>query len=176
MWEVRGTAPSESMPLFVGTNTCQKCFKTGHKASHCRGVPLDDKAACKCCGETGHYKRECPLNSNPCERCHIKGHTIAVCKRPPGFAPKAKQQSQQQQPQQKTGPNRAQQQLPPAGAIRCEVCGPDNAHEYKWICESCGCLVKDDGDAATKCPGCFCHKGGRIRKPSPLLRKTYCPK
>ena len=39
------------------------------------------------------------------------------------------------------------------------MCGPDNVHEYKWICDGCGGLAIDDGDSATKCPGCSAAKG-----------------
>ena len=159
-------------PKLLQKMTCQKCFKKGHAASHCRGAPLDTKA-CKRCGETGHYKRECALNTNSCQRCHVKWHTLAVCRLPPGPAPKPKQQ--EQQPQQKTGHSKAQQQSPATVATLCEACGPENAHEYKWICESCGCLVKDDGNTATKCPGCSVARGKK-RKQSMPPRRASCRK
>jgi len=43
--------------------------------------------------------------------------------------------------------------------MRCEMCGPDNMHEHKWVCEGCGGLVLDDTDSGTKCPGCSAPRG-----------------
>ena len=54
-------------------------------------------------------------------------------------------------------------------------CGPDNIHEYKWICDGCGGLVIDDGDSATGCPGCSTAKGKK-REPTQLQQRASCRK
>ncbi len=99
-------------------------------------------------------KKNVPKHTDPCERCKARGHTVNVCNHPTGYGPKEKHLLK---PQQQPAPPGAKQRAP-EGALRCEICGPDNVHEYTWICENCGGLVIDNGDNATKCPGCFAAK------------------
>ena len=150
-----GMHPRSQCPAYLNQTICQQCYLPGHLESHCRSLAVDDTTICKCCGEAGHTKKDCPKNTDPCGRCKVRGQTENVCAHPPGYVPKEKHLLKLKN---QAAPAGAKQQAP-GGALRCELCGPDNVHEFKWICENCGGLVIDDGDKATKCPGCSVAKG-----------------
>lgn len=167
-----GMHPRSQCPAYLNKTICQQCYLPGHLKSHCRSLAVDDSTIFKRCGETGHTKKDCPKNTDPCDRCNVRGHTVNVCNHPPGYVP---QQKHLLKLQQQPAPAGAKQQAP-GGALRRELCGPDNVQEFKWICENCGGLVIDDGDKATTCPGCSAAKGKKLQATQQRHPKACCPR
>ena len=91
-----------------------------------------------------------------------------MCRLPPGYVPQQKHLANLQQQEAK--------QPASGGVLRCELCGPDNRHEFSWMCESCGELVIDDGDKATKCPGCHAARDKKTASEPGLATESFLPK
>ena len=130
-------------PIRLKGHVCQNCHKLGHTKQYCRSKAIDD-IKCSCCGVMGHIKKECPHNTDQCTRCLIKGHTVAVCRHPPGFTP-----------QQRKGPQAAARTSPPPVKTQAAAV-PTGSLAHSYLCGTCGTGVWDPDDKATHCPISTC--------------------
>ena len=151
-----GQHRASQCPRRTSDQPCHKCGHTGHTGKMCKSKRPFNEETCTACGETGHTKKKCPHQI--CTKCGEKGHTPWFCNHHSG--PETGQSVQQSQ------------QAPTATA--CQPCGPDNQHEYKWICEPCGCLVKDDGNVGVKRPACTASREKKTY--SGAVAKSVLPK
>ena len=61
---------------------CQGCGKSGDLQKMCRSKDTSSNGnACKCCGDTGRAKPDCPWKDETCEACNKKGHFIHICRK-----------------------------------------------------------------------------------------------
>jgi len=110
----------------------------------CASKTFVEDSVCKCCGETGHSKKDCPKNGEDCSRCGVRGHLQKISHHPAGHKKKAAKQTQQ--------PHKT------AGQARVVEKDTPEAFLTSWICTPCGALVVDEDATATRCPNPKCRE------------------
>ncbi|KAJ5168139.1 uncharacterized protein N7482_003733 [Penicillium canariense] len=147
----------QGMPC-TGNNESMDTRSSGHDAQHTTTPDESGDFACRVCGETGHFARQCPnLQTQACYNCGEEGHTKADC------------------------PNRRKVQS-------CFNCGDEghskadcpNPHKPMGECYNCG----QEGHSKADCPNprkpmgaCFnCGQDGHSKAdcPNPSVFKGAC--
>lgn len=64
---------------FTGRETRSGTRKAAKSSSPTRGAK-GVSGVCRCCGQAGHWRNECPDRDKSCTNCSRKGHTAATCR------------------------------------------------------------------------------------------------
>ena len=144
-------------PVRTDGSLCRECGKPGHLPACCKSKPPPSPTdLCKCCGNAGCTKPECPWKDAACERCGKVGHTIHVCRKPPGYSPPAAKNTPKDK-QAATAPQPPKQTVAKAPPVAVEACDPD----WTYRCEGCSFGIKDPDLSAVQCP----HIGCKVKDP-----------